>query len=222
MLIRASRRLIFLLFGVGLLLSGCFQQPTPSENMYKTLEKVASAEKTFEDQQAPLVAAEEKEEKIYNQIIGLGMKQYDQIVKLSDEALTLTDKRSTLMENETQSLKESEQQFSKVKELKGELEQAALKQQANELYAIMENRYKAHDELYQHYKKALTYDQQLYKMLKDKNVSLDVLEEQINKLNETYDKIVQANNKFNELTKQYNTKKLQFYQTAGIKRAKTA
>lgn len=222
MSIRANRRLILLLFGVGLLLSGCFQQPPPSENMYKTLEKVASAEKTFEDQQAPLVAAEQKEEKIYNQIIGLGMKQYDQIVKLSDEALALTDKRSTLMEKETQSLKESEQQFNKVKELKGDLEQTALKKQANELYTIMKKRYKAHDELYQHYKNALTYDQQLYKMLKDKSVSLDGLEAQINKLNETYEKIVKENNEFNELTKQYNTIKLQFYQTAGIKTAKTA
>ncbi|XJZ28344.1 YkyA family protein [Bacillota bacterium Lsc_1132] len=222
MFIPIKIRVLLLLSTVVLLLSGCFQQQTPSEKMYSVLEKVVTAEKSFAEQQDPLAAAESKEEKIYNQIIGLGMKQYDQIVKLSDEALALTKKRQQLMEKETESIKESEKQFQKVKDLKAELDKEALKQQANQLYDIMEKRYKAHDNLYKEYTKGITYDRQLYQMLKDKNVSMDDLEGQINKLNDSYKKIVDANNKFNDLTKQYNAKKMQFYQTAGLKTKQTS
>ncbi|MGG5253108.1 YkyA family protein [Neobacillus sp. SM06] len=215
-------RILFIVSAISLLLSGCFQQQTPSEKMYTVLEKVAVAEKGFEEQQDPLVAAESKEEKLYNQIIKLGMKQYDQIVKLSDEALALTDKRQKLMEKETQSLKESEKQFEKVQELRNELEKSELKQQVNQLYTIMMKRYRAHDVLYKQYQQGISYDRQLYQMLKDKNASLDALEGQINKLNDSYKQIVKANNQFNDLTKQYNEKKLEFYQTAGLKTKQTS
>lgn len=216
------RALISLLLIAAFLLAGCAQQQTPAEKMYTVLEKVVEAEKGFEDQQKPLVAAETKEEKLYNQIIALGMKQYNEIVRLSDEALALVEKRRTYMDNETKSLKESEKQFQKIKEIKDDLQQKELKRQANQLYDIMEKRYRIHEQLYNQYMKSLAYDKQLYQMLKDKNVSLDRLEEQISKLNGIYQQLVETNNKFNELTKQYNLHKRQFYQTAGLKTKKTS
>lgn len=223
MLFRVKSRFLLLITVIGLgLLSGCFQQKTTTEKMYEVLEKVVSAEKGFEEQQNPLVTAESKEEKIYNEIISLGMKQYDQIVKLSNEALDLTNQRKAMMEKETESLKKSEEQFQKVKELKTELKEKRLKQQIDQLYAIMEKRYRAHDELYKLYKDGLSEDRQLYQMLKDKNTSLDDLEKQITKLNDDYKKIIDANNKFNVLTEQYNAKKMLFYRTAGLKTAKTS
>lgn len=200
-----------------LILAGCVGQKTPVEKMYDVLENVVSKEKVFEEQQDPLVTLEKKEKEIYDQIIELGMKEYDQIVKLSDEAILLTDQRKNHMEKETKSLKESEREFKKTADLKDELDDPELTKIANELYDTMMQRYEAHDWLYKEYSNALKYDKELYVMFKNKNLSLEDLEAQVNKLNDTYKQVYDANKKFNKLTELYNDKKLSFYKKAGLK-----
>jgi len=200
-----------------LILAGCIGKKTPVEKMYDVLEEVVSKEKVFEEQQEPLVTLEKKEKEIYDQIIELGMKEYDQIVKLSDDAIILTDQRKNHMEKETKSLKESEQVFKKAAAIKDEFDDPELTKIANELSDIMMQRYQAHKELYKEYSNALTYDKELYMMFKNKNLPLEDLEGQVKKLNETYKKVFDTNEKFNKLTEQYNNKKLSFYKKAGLK-----
>ena len=209
--------LLSLIFITMLILAGCVGQKTPVEKMYDVLENVVSKEKVFEEQQDPLVTLEKKEKEIYDQIIELGMKEYDQIVKLSDEAILLTDQRKNHMEKETKSLKESEREFKKTADLKDELDDPELTKIANELYDTMMQRYEAHDWLYKEYSNALKYDKELYVMFKNKNLSLEDLEAQVNKLNDTYKQVYDANKKFNKLTELYNDKKLSFYKKAGLK-----
>jgi nitrous oxide reductase len=199
-----------------LILTGCTKEKTPVEKMYNVLENVVSAEKEFEEQQDPLVTLEKKEKEIYDQIIELGMKEYDQIVKLSDEALKMADERKEHMEKETNSIKNSEKEFKKAAEIKDKFDDPALTKLANELFVIMMERYKAHDALYLEYTEALNNDKELYVMFKNKNLPLDDLEEQVTKLNETYKRVYTANEKFNILTEQYNEKKMSFYKQAGI------
>ncbi|MEH7549547.1 YkyA family protein [Neobacillus vireti] len=199
------------------ILSGCTEKKTPVDEMYNVLEDVVNKEKVFEEQQEPLVTLEKQEKELYDQIIKQGMKEYDQIVKLSDEALGLADKRKELFEKETTSLKESEQEFAKVADLKNQLDDPELKETANDLYDIMMKRYEAHRELYKKYSESLQNDKELYQMFKNKNLPLEVLEAQINKLNDSYKKVYAANEQFNKYTEQYNEKKLSFYKKAGIK-----
>lgn len=184
--------------------------------MYNQLENVVSSEKVFEEQQEPLITLEKKEKDIYDQIIGLGMKQYDQIVKLSDEAINMADERKSYMDKETKSLKESEKNFNKVKDLIVDIKDPELSKLANELYDIMKKRYRAHDELYNVYIEGIKNDKELYVMFKNKNLSITDLESQVNKVNKTYEKIFAANNQFNQLTDDYNAKKKMIYQKAGI------
>jgi hypothetical protein len=200
--------------------AGCTKEKSPVEKMYDVLEKVVTAEKEFEQQQNPLVTLEKKEKQIYDQIIKLGMKEYDQIVKLSDEAGLLADERKGLMEKETNSIKESQKEFIKTRKIKDKFEDTALTKLANELYEIMMERYKAHDSLYLEYNEALKNDKELYGMFKNKNLPLEDLEAKVNKLNETYKRVYNANEKFNMLTEQYNDKKLLFYKQAGLKSSK--
>ena len=190
------------------IIAGCTKEKTPVEKMYDVLEKVVSAEKVFEEQQNPLVTLEKREKEIYDQIIKLGMKEYDQIVKLSDEAVLLADERKELMEKETNSIKESQKEFIKARDIKDKFEDLALTKLVNELYEIMMERYKAHDALYLEYNEALKDDKELYGMFKNKNLPLEDLEAQVTKLNETYKRVYTANEKFNMLTDQYNNKKL--------------
>lgn len=217
MLYKDRNRLLIAVIVLIFILSGCTEKKTPTEKMVDVLEAVVTKEKVFEDQQDPLVTLEKQEKEKYDQIIQLGMKKYDQIAKLSDEAIILADKRTELFEKETKSLKESEKEFNKAAKIKSELDDPALEKITNDLVEIMMNRYQAHEELYTEYTDAIRYDKELYGMLKNKDLPYDQLEEQINKLNETYKKVLEANEKFNIFTEQYNDKKLSFYQKAGLK-----
>ncbi len=218
--LKDKNRFILLLSVLIVIFAGCTKEKTSVEKMYDVLEKVVSAEKEFEEQQNPLVTLEKKEKEIYDQIIKLGMKEYDQIVKLSDEALLLADQRKEHMEKETKSIKESEKEFKKAANIKDKFEDTDLTKLANELYEIMMERYKAHDALNIEYNEALKNDKELYEMFKNKDLPLEDLEAQVNKLNETYKRVYTANEKFNMLTEQYNDKKLSFYKQAGLKSSK--
>ncbi|ULT58430.1 YkyA family protein [Neobacillus drentensis] len=217
MLVKGRSSIILIVVAIIFILSGCAEKKTTIEKMYDVLENVVNKEKVFEEQQEPLVTLEKQEKEVYDQIIKQGMKEYDQIVKLSDEALALADKRKDRLDKETASLNESEQEFSKVTELKEQLEDPALKELANDLTTIMMKRYEAHRELYKQYSLALQYDKELYQMFKNKNLPLEDLEAQINKLNESYKKVYAANEQFNKYTEQYNETKLSFYKKAGLK-----
>jgi hypothetical protein len=197
-------------------LSGCFQQEKSAEKMYSVLEKVAVNEKDFEQAQDPLVQKEKKEKTLYDKIIELNTNQYDDKVKLSNEALTMVNDRKKYMETETKSLQQSEKEFKKVVTLKNKMDDKKLNDEANQLYDLMMNRYKAHQVLSKEYLAGVSEDQKLYQMFKNQNVTVENLEGQIKELNSIYKNIYAANNQFNRLTQQYNEKKLQFYKNAGI------
>ena len=216
MSIKSKNGLILSILATVVILSACMNEKTTVEKMYDILENVVVAEKVFEEQQDPLVSLEKKEKDLYDQIIGLGMKQYNQIVTLSDEASKMAGERKLHMEKETKSLNKSEKEFRKVAEIKDDLDNPKLKKQADELYNLMMKRYKAHDVLFKDYSEGLKEDKKLYEMFKEKNLPIEELEAQVTKLNKTYEKIYAVNEKFNTLTEQYNSKKLSFYKQAGI------
>jgi hypothetical protein len=199
------------------LLSGCLNQKTTPEKMYEVMEEVVIAESAFEMQQDPLVNAEKKEKQLYDEIISLGMKEYGQIVKLTDQALLLVKERETLMASESESIKKSKVKFEKLQPYIKELEEPVLKKAAKELFNVMMERYKLHDELQQSYSDALKLDKDLYQMFRNKDLSMDQLESQINQINEKYQQVYQINEKFNLNTKRYNELKLVFYKEAGFK-----
>ncbi|WP_052807016.1 YkyA family protein [Mesobacillus subterraneus] len=212
------RKISFTMIMIAIVLSltGCLNKQSPEEKMFVELEKVVSIEKTFEDQQNPLVELETKEKEIYEKIISLGMKEYDQIVKLADEALANADKRVEHIDKEKESIEESRKEFRNIDKILEEIEDNGVKQQANELRTTMIKRYEIHDDLYKNYKLGLQYDKELYEMLKDKELSFENLEKQVNKVNGIYETVLKDNQEFNDQTDQYNKEKLAFYEKAGI------
>jgi hypothetical protein len=185
--------------------------------MYQALENVVEAEKVFEEQQEPLIELEEQEKEIYNKIMALGMKQHDEIVKLSDEALSIIDKRREHLQKEVDSINAAKTKFNQAEEIKNEIDDPEQKKKATELLEIMKNRYKVHSQLTKEYSSALDSDKELYHMLKYQSISYEKLEDHIKNLNNIYQKVYDKNEEFNELTALYNKKKLEFYQEAGLK-----
>ncbi|MDR7076449.1 hypothetical protein J2Y03_001452 [Neobacillus niacini] len=213
---RITRIILFVLAGVYLL-TACVNKETSAEKMYQVLEKVVQAEKEFEEQQQPLVALEKQEKEKYNQIMAIGLKQHDEIIKLSDEALSIIEKRRVHLQKEKDSINASKTEFRKAEEIKSKIKDTEQKKKAEDLFEIMENRYIVHNQLSTDYSNALDSDKELYLMLKDENISYERLEMQVTKLNTAYQQVSDANDEFNKLTAQYNEKKLEFYIEAGLK-----
>lgn len=205
----------FIFWGITIL-SGCLNSTTPAEEMYEVLERVVEAEKDFEQQQDPLIELEKKEQELYSQIVALGMKEFDQIVNLSNQAISNVEKRREHMDLEEKSILMSKKEFENLPPLIEKLEDPALKKQAQELHETMMTRYDAHDTLYENYTKGLEYDIELYNMFQKEDLSMEELEQQIAKINDTYKIVLESNEVFNEQTNKYNESKLKFYETAGI------
>ncbi len=211
-----SRIILFMITCV-LLLSGCMNREKPVEQMYRVLEEAVSAERVFEEQQDPLVTLEKGEKDIYNQIMAIGMKNHNEVVRLSDEALIMVAKREEHLQKETESLHLARKKFEQVADIKNKLDEEKQKKLADELYKIMMQRYDAHDQLSNEYSKALINDKELYEILKNKDLSFEVLEEKVTDLNQRYMKVFEENEEFNKLTTQYNEKKRSFYKESGLK-----
>ncbi|QED47374.1 YkyA family protein [Cytobacillus dafuensis] len=216
MLVIRKSYILFVCIAGAVFLTGCLKQQTPVEKMYEVLENVVASEEAFEAQQVPLVELEKKEKEIYDKIISLGMKQFEEITKLSNEASAIVDQRKKHIEKEEESIRASEKEFKELKPIIKDLKNPSLKEKSLQLYETMTERYKIHDELYLDYSKAIELDKELYAMFKNENIQLDQLEDQITKINEEYGKVLEANEKFNDKTKQYNEMKLSFYKESGL------
>ncbi len=212
------RKLSLIMFCTVLLslLSGCINKQSPVEKMYETLEKVVLLEKSFEEQQDPLVKLENEEQIIYEKIISLGMKEADEIKKLADDALAIVEQKKAHLEKEQESLTASKAEFETISLLIEEIKETELKDKASELNNIMMERYSVYEELHNQYTGALQLDKDLYAMFKEETPVLEQLQDQITKINEKYKEVLLSSERFNETTKQYNETKLSFYEESGM------
>lgn len=209
-------RFCILLMCLCVCLAGC--QTKPEEKIYQILEDTVSKEKGFQNQQSPLAKLESEETAIFEQIMDLGTKDFKKVVKLSDKALLNIKERKERMDKEQASMLLSQKEFLKMKSVMTELKDQKLKDEASLLYDLMGKRYATHEMLYKAYMTGLDADQKLYELLKQKDVSLNNLEAQINATNDSFSSVMKANKKFNNETKIYNEKKLEFYKHAGIEK----
>jgi hypothetical protein len=197
--------------------AGCMDRQTPAEEMFGKLEKVVEIEKTFQEQQEPLVNLENEEKELYKKIIELNVqKNHDEIIDLADRAIAVAQERQEHIDVERQSILESKQEFNTVTEIIEKIDEPGLKEQAIALYDLMQERYEIHEKLYDSYARGLSSDIELYTMLKASDRESEKLENQISMVNKAYEEVLKYNGEFNEKTEQYNKAKLQFYQAAGL------
>lgn len=204
--------MVFIFFMVA----GCSSKQTPEQQVFDVLEKVVSLENSFVEQQDALVQLEQQEKHVYDQIMGLGMKEYKQLVELSEEAIILIEKRKKHMQKERDSIIASQEEFSSLPSIIKKIGDEKTRAQANELYKIMNERYDAHQAMYENYLKGSQFDIELYQMFKETDLTLEQLENQIRQINDAYEKVLSANEKFNERTENYNELKRAFYEKTGM------
>ncbi|MGE7760827.1 YkyA family protein [Peribacillus sp. NPDC097895] len=200
------------------IMTGCFNG-SPEEKIHKILEKTAEKEGDFNENQVPLNELEKKEKEQYEKIIKLGMDEYQQIIELSDEATKNIDEREDIIEKEQSSMQSSKEQFKKIDEQIGKIEDEKIKKEATEMKKVMSERYSTYDDLYDAYQQSLVYDRELYELFKKEDLKMDELQGQIEKINNSYTKVLKANDQFNALTEKSNQKKESFYDSSGIEMA---
>ncbi|XXM73364.1 YkyA family protein [Lysinibacillus sphaericus] len=209
-------RFAFVLGAAMFILMGCIGGASPEENIYNVLEETVAKEKQYVEVQKPIQGLEKKEKEIYSEIMNLGMKEFDKIVKLSDGALKNISERKDYIEKERKAMKEAKETFSDLNGLITELDDKKLRDEAGILEATMKDRYKLHTELTDSYLDALSKDKALYELFKNKELTMEELEKQITSINEAYDKTIELNKEFNTSTEKYNKLKQGFYSTAEI------
>ncbi|SDJ75413.1 YkyA family protein [Sediminibacillus albus] len=197
------------------ILTACSSQST-AEKMYEHLEEAVVLENDFADQQQPLVELEKQEKELYNQIISLGMEEFDQVKKLSQEALNLIDKRADRLATEKESIEAAKAEFDKVDSLIEDLDEEKVRTAAEDMAATMDERYSAYQDLNKAYSSALEQDRKLYEMLQNKELKEQELRDQIDSINASYDQVISANQAFNEKTEKYNQLKQKFYELAEL------
>ncbi|MBA9025035.1 MULTISPECIES: YkyA family protein [Bacillaceae] len=201
---------------LGGVLLGCTAKNSPEEQIYQILEAAVKLEKNYEEQKQPITELENKEKEYYNTILKLGMREFDQIVKLSNEAINNIEKRKELLKKERESLLASQEKFKQIDAKINDIKDPNLKKEAEKLKVTMDERYAAHEKLYASYKESLELDQELYTLFQKEDLRMDELEAQIEKINQSYQAVIEANDDFNKKTNQYNEDKLKFYKDAEI------
>lgn len=195
--------------------AGCSGQST-TEKMYNHLEEAVSLESEFVNQQEPLSKLEQEEQKIFQEISKLNMDQFDQITSLADEALASIEKRRELLKKEKESIEAAKKEFDQINPLVDKLKEASLKDQASQMQQAMEDRYNAYIALHDAYQTSLDYDQKIYELLKQEELEESTLFDQIEKVNNQYEKVTEANTIFSENTDAFNEQKQAFYEATDL------
>ncbi|MBS4193835.1 YkyA family protein [Lederbergia citri] len=205
--------IVFVLL-ISVFLSACSSN---EDHIYQTLEATAAKEADFEKQQQPLSKLETNEKELFDQILDLGMKDFDQISKLADDALANLKQREEHLKKEKESIEKAKEEFKLATDEFNSIKDEKLKNQAHDLQEIMNTRYKSYEKLYSAYMNGLAEDRKIYEMIKNEDLKLEDLQTQIEASNKAYEDVVEMNSQFNDQTEKFNKSKLQFYKDLGIK-----
>ncbi|WP_158318611.1 YkyA family protein [Halalkalibacter akibai] len=207
------KRWAIAVFAIGIL-TGCGERPV--ETVYHHLEAAVELEIPFEKQQEPMQKAELKENEIFDQIISLGLSDFEEIVSLAEEAIISIESREAMIQKEKQSIDESYNEFLNIKEQVDKINKDELITMLQELEDSMNTRYSNYNELNELYVQTLTEDRTLFELLKKEELTLEDLQDQINIVNELYEKVESKKEDFNTSTDTYNQLKRQFYEMAEL------
>lgn len=197
-----------------LFIAGC---SSLEDQLYQTLEEVVSKEKGFEKQQKPLAELEVKEKELFDEMMQLGMKEFDQITDLADQALENLNKREQLLASEQKAMDNSKKEFNKMSNYIKKINDDEVKEKVQKLYQLMEERYESHEQLIVAYEELIEEDRKIYEMVKDKDLELEQLTSQIDEANQALESVNEVSDQFNKQTDTFNELKLELYEEIGMK-----
>ncbi|WLV25631.1 YkyA family protein [Aciduricibacillus chroicocephali] len=189
---------------------------SPAEKMHKNMEESVGIEKKAADVQDKIISLEKKEKQSYDKLISLDDHKMKEIKKLSNDAKSNIDKRRVLVKEEKEIMNDSKENFQKIEGQIDKLKTKKEKVKAKAMHKAMMERYKLYGKLNKAYKRSLADEKEMYSLLAKKDATHDQVKNVIEKVNKSYDKLVQANKSFNVQTEKYNDFKKAFYKTTDL------
>ncbi|MCM2674870.1 YkyA family protein [Alkalicoccobacillus plakortidis] len=199
---------------LGAMLAAC--STDPEQTVYDHFEAAVEEESVFAEQQSLLQEAEQQEQGWYEEVIELGMDEYDSIVSLTDQLLESVETRRELLEEEKKGIEAGYEEASKAEAEFESIDNEETRNLANDVQEAMDNRYESYTTLNGLYAESLDLDEQLYQLLGQEDLDVSELEDQIEQVNSKYQEITDATEQFNSLTDTYNQTKRTFYESADL------
>lgn len=186
------------------------------EQIYEHIEETVVLEHEFAQQQTEIATLEKKEQDIFEQMRKLGIDELDEIQTLATQALEVIDERNEKVEIEKESIEVAKEEFVKIETLLEQLKDEDEKELGEKMYSLMMDRYNTYELLNESYNESLVLEKELYTLLQEEEAEQAVVEEIIEKINESYEVVLDYNEQFNNNTEKYNTVKKEFYDKVNI------
>ncbi|HZW69206.1 MAG TPA: YkyA family protein [Pseudogracilibacillus sp.] len=192
-----------------LLLSACGEKSIHKQ-IITHLDEAFDAEEAFSEYQEELLQLEERDLAIYDEIVQLDDSQVEDLEQLIAEALQIIEQRDAYLQAEKTAIKQSKSYFIESEALIDLIQEEESANLLAKLFETMLKRYESYEDVYEAYGQSLDLTENLYEHLQD-NHSPVLLNETIEDINDSYERLFQANDQFNRLTKEYNRLKKEYY-----------
>lgn len=183
-----------------------------TEDIYNHLEETVIIEEDFESIQVEINELERSDQDLYNKMTELGNAELAELSDIANEAIELLEERLELIEAEKSILADSKTEFVKTEPLIGNIENESKKTVAESLSDAMINRYEAYNVVYDKYTTSIIKTKELYTLFKEEEFNEEAAYSLINDVNNSYEEVMEANEKFNAFTVEYNDYKKELYE----------
>lgn len=201
-------RIMGLLFMIVFIFTGC-HSVSYEEQFIGFVNDTFNEDKQRRKQQEILEKLERRETIVFNQIVGEANS--DKALKQIIEKANLSSRqRNDSIEKEWNLAMKSKESMDKYSGLIKKFESTTNRKIAERLIIKAREKYKAHDQLISVYKESIKVDQQLYGLLKKKETPISQIQLQIDVVNRVYEKVIEANNMYNDSSNEFNKERADF------------
>ncbi|KXH79845.1 YkyA family protein [Sporosarcina sp. HYO08] len=193
-----KQKIFYCLILSTFILSGCFGRSVESE-LSSVINDLNKAETKYNETQVLLIDMETKEQKFFNDVMGLTQKQYDQLLMKVVEMEEMLVKRVQLIEQEKASMEEAHKLLKEFDPIISTLE-GQEKSKVEQLKEAFDDRYALHSTFVIAYEKLTTLQKELYEMIAVKDTHLPKLQEKVKQVNDQNERVQSAIDAFNNST----------------------
>ena len=182
------------------------------ETIYDHLTATVLIEENFEKYQEKINELESEEHEIYNELIGLGDDDKEEIKELTKEAIYILDEKMEYIQLIKETLAESRKEFIKIEPFIDQVKDEVQLEYVNKMYDTMIKRYESYDKVYDSNVDSVQLTNELYEGFSSDDISAADIYSLIGDINDSYEAIIEANEQFNKETILYNGLKADFYE----------
>jgi len=199
------------ILSTSLWLSACSLGTSAQDQLTNNLTKVYEEEQGYRDAQKEMPELEKKEQSTFNAVMEMTQEQKEEVAAKATELNASVQDRLELLEKENESIQAAFSSMSSFDGLIEDTKEKDVKKSLTSLKDSMEERYEAHEVVYDEYQNLTSLQTELYNMLPEEETEQAHLQEQVAKVNAQNELVQSAIDAFNEATKKVNETKKSVY-----------